>query len=81
MEKGYFTLVIIAMINATISLYYYIMVVKAAYLLEPDVEQPRLPISFPTKVLTGVLVAAMGVFGIFPHYLLEVARAAARMLT
>ena len=81
MEKGYFTLVIIAMINATISLYYYIMVVKAAYLLEPDVEQPRLPISFPTKVLTGVLVAAMVVFGIFPHYLLEVARAAARMLT
>ena len=81
MEKGYFTLVIIAMINATISLYYYIMVVKAAYLLEPDVEQPRLPISFPTKVLTGFLVAAMVVFGIFPHYLLEVARAAARMLT
>ena len=81
MEKGYITLVIIAMINATISLYYYIMVVKAAYLMEPDVEQPRLPISLPTKVLTGALVAAMVVFGIFPHYLLEVARAAARMLT
>ena len=73
-------LVIIAMINATISLYYYIMVVKAAYLMEPDVEQPRLSISLPTKVLTGVLVAAMVVFGIFPHHLLEVARAAARML-
>ena len=81
MEKGYITLVIIAMINATISLYYYIMVVKAAYLMEPDVEQPRLAVSLPTKVLTGVLVAAMVVFGISPHYLLEVARAAARMLT
>ncbi|MEJ2427648.1 MAG: NADH-quinone oxidoreductase subunit N [Deltaproteobacteria bacterium] len=80
MEKGYITLVIIAMINATISLYYYIMVVKAAYLMEPDVEQPRLEVSLPTKVLTGVLVAAMVVFGISPHYLLEVARAAARML-
>ena len=80
MEKGYITLVIIAMINATISLYYYIMVVKAAYLLEPDVAQPRLPVSMPTKVLTASLVAVMVVFGIFPTYLLEVARAAARML-
>jgi len=80
MEKGYITLVIIAMINATISLYYYIMVVKAAYLLEPDVAQPQLPVSMPTKVLTASLVAVMVVFGIFPTYLLEVARAAARML-
>ena len=80
MEKGYITLVIIAMINATISLYYYILVVKAAYLMEPDVEQPRLPVSMPTKVLTAALVTLMVVFGIFPHHLLEVARAAARML-
>ena len=80
MEKGYITLVIIAMINATISLYYYILVVKAAYLMEPDVEPPRLPVSIPTKVLTGALVTLMVVFGIFPHHLLEVARAAARML-
>jgi len=80
MEKGYITLVIIAMINATISLYYYILVVKAAYLMEPDVEQPRLPVSIPTKFLAGALVALMVVFGIFPHHLLEVARAAARML-
>ncbi|MCG6981373.1 MAG: NADH-quinone oxidoreductase subunit N [Deltaproteobacteria bacterium] len=80
MEKGYITLVIIAMINATISLYYYIMVVKAAYLLEPDVAQPQLAVSVPTKVLTASLVAVMVVFGVFPTYLLEVARAAARML-
>ena len=80
MEKGYITLVIIAMINATISLYYYIMVVKAAYLMEPDVEQPRLPVSIPTKVLTGALVTLMVVFGVAPSYLLEVARAAAKML-
>jgi NADH-quinone oxidoreductase subunit N len=80
MEKGYVTLVIIAMINATISLYYYILVVKAAYLMEPDEELPELPVSMPTKVLTVVLVTVMVVFGVFPHHLLEVARAAARML-
>jgi NADH-quinone oxidoreductase subunit N len=80
MEKGYVALVIIAMINATISLYYYILVVKAAYLMEPDEELPRLPVSIPTKVLTVALVTVMVVFGVFPHHLLEVARAAARML-
>jgi NADH-quinone oxidoreductase subunit N len=80
MEKGYIALVIIAMINATISLYYYILVVKAAYLMEPDEELPRLAVSVPTKLLTTALVAVMVVFGIFPHHLLEVARAAARVL-
>jgi len=80
MEKGYITLVIIAMINATISLYYYILVVKAAYLMEPDEELPRLSVTIPTKVLTVALVTVMVVFGVFPHHLLEVARAAARML-
>ncbi|UCG14935.1 MAG: NADH-quinone oxidoreductase subunit N [Deltaproteobacteria bacterium] len=80
MEKGYVTLVIIAMINATISLYYYILVVKAAYLLEPDEEMDRLAVSMPTKLLAGALVTVMVVFGIFPHHLLEVARAAARIL-
>jgi NADH-quinone oxidoreductase subunit N len=80
MKKGYFTLVLIAMINATISLYYYILVVKAAYLLEPDEELPGIQVSVPTKVLTGVLVTVMVVAGIFPHYFIEVARAAARTL-
>lgn len=79
-EKGYLALVIIAMINATISLYYYILVVKAAYLLEPDVELPRVPVSAATKFFSGAMVAVMVVAGIFPHYLLEVARAAARTL-
>ncbi|MFQ5483877.1 MAG: NADH-quinone oxidoreductase subunit N, partial [Desulfobacterales bacterium] len=40
MQKGYFTLVLIAMINVVISLYYYLMVIKAAYLLEPAAELP-----------------------------------------
>jgi len=37
-------------------------------------------VSVPTKLLTTALVAVMVVFGIFPHHLLEVARAAARVL-
>jgi NADH-quinone oxidoreductase subunit N len=80
MKNGYFTLVLIAMVNVVISLYYYILVVKAAYLLEADASLPRLQVSFPTKVLTGTLVTAMLVLGVFPQYLLELAQAAASAL-
>jgi NADH-quinone oxidoreductase subunit N len=79
-KKGYFTLVLIAMINVAISLYYYILVVRAAYLLEPDEPLPQLQLSFFTKMLTGTLVTVMVVLGVFPHHLLELARAAARAL-
>ena len=80
MKNGYFTLVLIAMVNVVISLYYYILVVKAAYLLEPDTSLPRLQVSFPTKVLTGAMVTAILGLGVFPQYLLELARAAASAL-
>jgi NADH-quinone oxidoreductase subunit N len=70
-EKGYLWLVIVAMVNATISLYYYIMVVKAAYLLEPEGTPARLQVSVPTRVLAGVLVTIMVAAGIFPHQILQ----------
>jgi len=80
MEQGYFTLVLIAMINVVISLYYYLLVLKAAYLVEPDEELPELRISPAVKVLAAALIAAMVTVGIFPTYVLELAEAASRAL-
>lgn len=80
MERGYFSLVLIAMINVVISLYYYILIVRAAYFLEPDQDLPSLPVSPAVKLLTGTLVAAMVVIGIFPRYVIDIAVAAARTL-
>ena len=80
MEKGYFTLVLIAMINVVISLYYYLLILKAAYLEEPAAELPPLDLSPPIKLLAGLLVCVMVVAGIFPTYLIELARAAAAAL-
>jgi NADH-quinone oxidoreductase subunit N len=80
MQQGYFTLVLIAMINVVISLYYYLTVVKAAYLLEPAEESPRLTLSPYLKVLAGALVAVMTAVGIYPSYLIELSRAAAGVL-
>ena len=80
LEKGYFALVVIAMINVVISLYYYLLVLKAAYLLEPEQVQADIELSAPIKMLTGALVVVMVVVGIYPHYLIELTIAAAQML-
>jgi len=80
MEQGYFTLVLIAMINVVISLYYYLLVLKAAYLLKPDKALLELRLSPPVKVLTAALIIAIIGLGIFPAFLLELAEAAARAL-
>lgn len=80
MERGYFTLVLIAMINVVISLYYYLLVLKAAYLLEPDEAPPPLTLSSPMRMLTGGLVLTMILAGFFPSPLIELALAASRVL-
>ena len=80
LEKGYFFLVLIAMINVVISLYYYLMILRAAYLMEPVEEQADIQLSTPNKVLAGVLVVVMVVVGIYPHHLIELTRAAAQLL-
>ena len=80
MEQGYFTLVLIAMINVLISLYYYLLVLKAAYLLKPNAAQPELRLSPQLKLLTGGLILAMIGLGIYPTFLLELADAAVRAL-
>jgi len=81
MQKGYFTLVLIAMINVVISLYYYLLILKAAYLEEPAEELPPLNVSPAVKILSGVLIVVMVVAGIFPRYLIELANAAAAVLS
>jgi NADH-quinone oxidoreductase subunit N len=80
MERGYFTLVLIAMVNVVISLYYYLLVIKAAYLLEPKEELPRICLSAPMRLLAGSLVVAMIAAGFFPSPLIELALAASRVV-
>jgi len=80
MERGYFLLVLIAMINVVVSLYYYIQVVKAAFLLEPGVELPDIHLSVPVTILTVAMVVVIVVGGIWPSFLFELARAAVQTL-
>jgi NADH-quinone oxidoreductase subunit N len=80
MERGYFLLVLIAMINVVVSLYYYVQVVKAAFLLEPEKELLPINLSVPATILTVVMVVFIVVAGIFPRYLFQLATAAIQSL-
>jgi NADH-quinone oxidoreductase subunit N len=80
MQQGYFYLVLIAMVNVVISLYYYLLVIKAAYLLEPSEPQAALRLSLHHQALAGFLILAMLLIGFYPRYLMDVARSAALLL-
>jgi NADH-quinone oxidoreductase subunit N len=80
MEKGYLTLVVIGMINATISLYYYLIVIKAAYLLEPVEEYPEVRVDSWSRAMSIFLVVAIVYLGMFPERFIEMAEAAAKSL-
>lgn len=79
-ERGQLPLVLIAMANVVVSLYYYLMVVRAAYLLEPAAEQPRLSLSPGMRLLAGILVTVMVVCGIYPRLIHDLSSAAAAVL-
>jgi len=80
MKSGYFFLVFIGMINVVISLYYYALVLKAAYLLKPEGALPPISLSLPTKLFTCAIVILIVVGGISPYHLYELAMEAARLL-
>jgi NADH-quinone oxidoreductase subunit N len=80
LEKGYLFLIIIGMINATISLYYYLIVIKAAYLLKPVKPYPALQTDPWTRYLSLILIFMMICLGIFPDRFVSLTEAAARSL-
>ena len=79
-QKGYIALVIIAMINVVVSLYYYLLVIKAAYLLEPAEPLPPLGVSLPKKLLAGASTVVIVSAGFCPYWLIQLAQSAARSL-
>ena len=75
MEKGYAVLVLLGVLNSTISLYYYLMVVKQAYMREP-VNPAPIPLSLSMRTLNICLIILIVALGIYPTALLDLSRAA-----
>jgi NADH-quinone oxidoreductase subunit N len=77
MNQGYFWLVLIGAVNGTISLYYYLKVVYAAYFID-NPSLPPVAVSGPTRLLNYALIVVVLGFGIFPDRIVELAKAAVK---
>jgi NADH-quinone oxidoreductase subunit N len=80
MERRQFALVLIAAINSTIALYYYLQLVKAAYLDEPSADAPPLRPAPWLLAAGGVTTAMTLVAGVYPRPLWVAAQRATELL-
>jgi len=69
-QKGHSTLVILAMINAAIAVYYYLCVVREACFRDPG-DLPRITLSWPTRVACVALIGGILVLGVAPARFLD----------
>ncbi|HXV18452.1 MAG TPA: NADH-quinone oxidoreductase subunit N [Candidatus Omnitrophota bacterium] len=73
MDKGHWFLVLWGVLNSVVSLFYYLTLVKHAYLEKPKDPQPiAIPVHF--KVMGLLLFFVLVVVGIFPTYFVTFAR-------
>ncbi len=75
-EQGYYVLVLIAVINSIVSLYYYLLVVKAMFIDKSESPIPTFQSNFPMKVSLVICVigiVSIGFYGGLFDHLMEVA--------
>lgn len=78
-NKGYLTLVLIAFLNSVVSVYYYLLVARQAYLFLPD-ESEKMKVTFPVRVYSYFSIIFIIVMGFYPAPLLNWAEKAIRYL-
>jgi NADH-quinone oxidoreductase subunit N len=70
LSKGYMALVILAVINAAIAVYYYLGVVREAWFREP-VSLPAIRLDWPTRALCVLLMGGILALGVFPARVMD----------
>jgi len=70
-QKGFYILVLIAVLNTIISLYYYLLVVKAMFINKSETPIEKFRSDFPTRLALGICVAGIVVTG-FASIIFEV---------
>jgi NADH-quinone oxidoreductase subunit N len=65
LSKGYLALVIIAVVNAAIAVYYYLGVIREAWFRDPG-DLPPIPLDWPTRALCLVLICGILALGVAP---------------
>ena len=62
-QKGFYLLVLIAVLNTIISLFYYLLVVKAMFINKSDTPIAKFQSDFPTKLALGLCLAGIVITG------------------
>ena len=73
LEKGFYGLVVIAMVNAAISAFYYLKMARAVYCQGEEQEVQSLRLGFGVKVFGAFLILAIILVGIMPQGLMALA--------
>ncbi len=71
MQKGYTWLVVIAALNSTVSLYYYLLVIKQVYLFDRTKEIKKIIVPMGVKFTLAVLIVSIILLGIFPTAVID----------
>jgi len=70
LSKGYIALVIIAVVNAAIAVYYYLGVVREAWFRDPG-DLPPIHLDWPTRVACILLIGGVLTLGVAPTRVLD----------
>ena len=70
LAKGYLALVIIAVINAAIAVYYYLCVIRESWFRDPG-NLPPIHLDWPTRALCVLLITGILALGVAPARLLD----------
>jgi NADH-quinone oxidoreductase subunit N len=62
-QKGFYLLVLIAVLNTIISLFYYLLVVKAMFINKSDSPIEKFKSDFPTSLALGICIAGLVITG------------------
>ena len=70
LSRGYLALVILAMVNAAIAVYYYLGVIREAWFRDPG-DLPAIRLDWPTRALCVLLITGILALGVAPARLLD----------
>ncbi|MBD1401793.1 NADH-quinone oxidoreductase subunit N [Pelovirga terrestris] len=79
-QQGFYGLVVLGLINAAISIFFYLKIVRAAYLTSTAADSVPVPITFSSKLLGLGLILTIILLGVLPQQLLALAKTAAAFL-
>lgn len=73
LQNGYLLLVVFAMLNVVVSLYYYLKVLKAAYYTAPNTDMPGVAEPVSVKLISYLMIVLMILGGVLPQKCLTLA--------